>query len=306
MRYCYAIRRQPDYPRVTQTWSAEPADFTDALLGRIRDAGFEGLEIGAVTLDTADTAEGPGGAKGFAQRLRDFGVPCVAVRAGGSLIEAKSAGSNRDVLIRSIEHAAALGAPIVAGNLMAAQRHYRLPGDPWGRPSAQDASRDASIVRYERLADTFRAACDRAADDGIKIALELHQQSPVDNSWSASLIVDLVDRPNFGINPDLGNILWNYDVPEESAEDAVRALARKSVYWHCKNLFTVRHPEAERAVAWKVTLSEGEMDYRFLMSAMIEAGFDGYVAIEGGRAGDPFSIDARSLRYLRELEESVR
>jgi hypothetical protein len=66
------------------------------------------------------------------------------------------------------------------------------------------------------------------------VSLDLHQQSPADNSWSEKLIHDLVDRTNFGINADLGNILWNYDEPEETAEEAVDVIGPISVYWHYK------------------------------------------------------------------------
>ena len=48
------------------------------------------------------------------------------------------------------------------------------------------------------------------------------------------------------------------------------------------------------------------MDYRFLMTAMLSAGYDGFVAIEGGRVGDQFEMDTRSLKYMRRLEAEVR
>ena len=221
------------------------------------------------------------------------------------MLEAKTAALNRNVLDRSIAYATQIGAGVVTGNLMAPQRHYRGDGDPWGRPVAQDASRSARIAVYERLADDLRAASDTAADSGLTVSLELHQQSPVDNSWSAKVLCDLVDRPNFGINADLGNILWNYDVPEETPEQAVDVIAPLSVYWHCKNVVRVHHPENERAVAWKVSLPDGEMDYRYLMSAMLNANYSGYVAIEGGRMGDQWHIDTRSLTYLKSLETEL-
>jgi sugar phosphate isomerase/epimerase len=134
----------------------------------------------------------------------------------------------------------------------------------------------------------------------------MHHSSPVDNSWSARLLHELVDRPNFGINPDIGNVAWAYHEAEESPEDNVEALADISVYWHCKNVVRVNHPENERSIAWKVSLGDGEMDYRFLMTAMVAAGYDGYVVIEGGRVGDQFEMDTRSLHYMRKLESEVR
>ena len=299
MKYCYAARRHAAYPDVFMTWTASPSEYTDAFLQHCAGAGYDGLEIGASTFDVAMSDDELGQ---FNERLLGAEVPCVAIRAGGSLIEARTYRANIDVLWRSIDHANAIGASLVTGNLMADQRHYRLDGDPWGRPVAQDASRDASIYLYERLARDLRPICDKAAETGMIVSIELHQQSPMDTSWSALLLCELVDRPNFGINADLGNLVWNYDIPEETTEDAVRALASVSVYWHCKNLDVVAHPENERTVAWKTSLADGQMDYRFLMSVMVDAGYSGFVAIEGGRTNDQWYMDTRSLHHLRELE----
>ena len=69
------------------------------------------------------------------------------------------------------------------------------------------------------MAKIYQDACDSASDENIDISVEIHQNSPVDNSWSAMYLHELVNRENFGINPDLGNVLWNYDQPEESFEE---------------------------------------------------------------------------------------
>ena len=48
--------------------------------------------------------------------------------------------------------------------------------------------------------------------------------------------------------PDLGNIMWNYDVPEEDFDESISKMASISKYWHCKNLFRIYHPENNRSV----------------------------------------------------------
>jgi hydroxypyruvate isomerase len=65
------------------------------------------------------------------------------------------------------------------------------------------------------------------------------------------------------------------------------------------------HPENQRTVAWKVTLAQGEMNYRYLMSSMIGSGYTGYVAIEGGRIGDQWHVNTTSLAYLKSLEQEL-
>ncbi len=70
----------------------------------------------------------------------------------------------------------------------------------------------------------------------MKVTVEVHQYSIADNSWSALHLLDLVNSPHVLANPDLGNIFWTYDDPEETPEDSIVALAPRAGYWHCKNL----------------------------------------------------------------------
>ena len=84
--------------------------------------------------------------------------------------------------------------------------------------------------------------------------------------------MELIDSPNIFLNPDLGNIYWCYDIPEESTEDAIVALAPHSRYWHCKNLKRVYIPENEHSIFLRTALPDGDIDYRFAITAMKEAG----------------------------------
>ena len=174
-----------------------------------------------------------------------------------------------------------------------------------GEAVSQGSSRLATADDYLRNAKAIAAVADLAATHGIRLALEVHQQSMVDNSWSALHLLELVDRANFGINPDLGNIYWTYDVPEETNEEAIVALAPHSKYWHCKNLYRIHAPENERAYFILVPLPDGNIDYRFAISAMVEAGYDGYLAIEGANTGDQLHKDRRSLEYVSQILSEV-
>ena len=116
----------------------------------------------------------------------------------------------------------------------------------------------------------------------------------------------MVDRDNVSINPDLGNIYWLYDVPEETSESAIVALAPISgTYWHCKNLTRIHIPENRHSIFLQVPLRQGDIDYRFALAAMIDAGFDGTFALEGVRLGDPYEADGGSLAYIRKVAEEL-
>jgi sugar phosphate isomerase/epimerase len=71
------------------------------------------------------------------------------------------------------------------------------------------------------------------------------------------------------------------------------------VYWHCKNLLRIHIPELKRSFYQRVPLPDGDIDYRFAISAMHDAGYTGYLAVEGGNLGDQLSQDQRSLEYAR-------
>jgi sugar phosphate isomerase/epimerase len=106
-----------------------------------------------------------------------------------------------------------------------------------------------------------------------------------------------------GVNPDLGNILWHFEEPEETSEAAIVALAPKAKYWHCKNLKKVHYPQLQKAIYLRVPLDLGDIDYRFAVSAMLDAGYQGYMSIEGANTGDQLTQDIRSAKYAQELME---
>ena len=140
-----------------------------------------------------------------------------------------------------------------------------------------------------------------AREIGANITIEVHQHSIADNSWSTLHLLELTDSENVFANPDLGNVLWTYEEPEESAEDCITALAPHSKYWHCKSLQRVHVPELSHSYFIRTPLPDGDIDYRFALSAMVEAGYDGYFALEGTNTGDQLHKDKRSVDYIRGL-----
>jgi len=73
------------------------------------------------------------------------------------------------------------------------------------------------------------------------------------------------------------------------------------VYWHCKNLRRTHIPELDRSFFTRVPLPDGEIDYRFAIGAMLDADYQGYLAIEGAREGDALSLDRRGVEYVQTL-----
>ena len=301
MRFCYAHRRFTLYPQSVDSWNLSEGNYTDEFLTRTKTLGFDALEVGLEVLSQLGSEQK---VKDFASRLGDFGLKLGCVRSGGTLHDAQNGPQNRERLDEAIKYSGWADAEVVNGALSAPARHPGHPpgsiaGSQSGWPRSQDASLDTMLSVYDEIAKVFQVACEKASDVDTDVVVEVHQNSPVDNSWSALLLHEKVDRTNFGINPDIGNVLWTYDVPEENFDQAIDNIAPVAKYWHCKNLHRVYHPENNRSVFLRVPLPDGEIDYRYGISSMHNAGYEGYMAIEGASAGDQWHNDGKSIAYAR-------
>ena len=302
MKIAYAFRRSAFYPYVGDDWNLPGREVRKAWLQKVRAMGFDGIEI-------ANNAVGgpratPEQIRELRHELEDNGVPCVCVRGGGGMANPRTAAGSRKRIEEAIRFASQMGCKLV-NTTVGTPTIPTLPGSFVGEPVSQGSSRDAHESDYEVTAKEFREVARIAADHGVEISIEVHQHSIVDNSWSALHLLDLIDQPNVGVNPDLGNILWTYDVPEETSEQAIVALAPRAKYWHCKNLRRVYIPENKHTIFLRVPLPDGEIDYRFAISAMVAAGYQGYLAIEGLQLGDQIGGDGRSIDYVKQILSEV-
>ena len=293
MKIAYAFRRCASYP---YNGPGLPTDASDRrqFLAKVKEIGFDGIELPAMNLADAaiDTLRA---------ELEGAGVPCVAIRGGGGAAHPRVAAANKKRMEDAVHFAAKVGASVVNSTVTTPPREPGKKGTYRGESVSQGSSRYASEADYERTASAVTDVANIAAGLGVEISIEVHQNSIVDNSWSALHLLGLIDAPNVGINPDLGNIYWTYDIPEESCEDAIVALAPHVNYWHCKSLYRVHIPDLETAIYVQAPLPDGEIDYRFAIAALLDADYDGYLAIEGVRYGDGFHQDGRSVAYVKSV-----
>ncbi|MHB8647768.1 MAG: sugar phosphate isomerase/epimerase family protein [Thermomicrobiales bacterium] len=299
VKISYAPRRAAFYPYDGGTgWEVPPKEVRSEYLRAVRDRGFAGIEIGL--------GQGVGTSEDEIRALREdleaAGVPCTAVRGGGGFAHPGIATQNRQRVHDAIRMATWIGSNLINMTVVTPPTDpHGIGAQGTGERISQGASRTATEADYTITARYLQEAAALAADLGVEIAIEMHQRSIADNAWSCLHLLALVDRPNVGVNPDLGNLYWTYDEPEESLESCIVALAPHAKYWHCKSLARTVIPEHNRAYFRRVPLPEGEIDYRFAITAMAKAGYDGYLAIEGVPLGDQLYNDARSLAYCREI-----
>jgi len=167
-------------------------------------------------------------------------------------------------------------------------------------------SLDADEEHYERITEALALLADRAADSGMALSIELHEHTLVDISDALVKVLKMVDRPNVGANPDLGNWLAAFDAPQERWETVIANLKPYTNYWHVKNFSRVYLRGLKVGRTIEVPLLWGDIDHRRVMRMMLaEPAYDGYIAIEVERSGDPFALMEPSISYLREIVAEV-
>jgi sugar phosphate isomerase/epimerase len=297
VKLCYALRRGVFYPSQKDVFGEmPPREERRRYLPLVKSIGFDGVEVGVD--EQADATA----ARDLAAELSDQGLEITCVRAGGSLSHPLSAARARRRMEAAIRYASWTGASIVNTAIVSPATYPGGPGDERrGERVSQGASRTASATDFVSEAEQFRTWGKQAADVGVTIAIEVHQGSLADNSTATLHLLDLIDLPNVGANPDLGNIYWHYEHPDETSEAAILALAPRAVYWHCKNLRRTHIPDLQRSLFTRVPLPDGDIDYRFAIAAMLDAGYTGHLAVEGAQLGDQLTLDRRSAEYVREI-----
>ena len=304
MKLIYGIRSSMYYPfRGGEAGRClPPPGLRKAYLDRIKDMGCDGLELGVDALGGLDV--GKNEIQDLRKELEDAGLPCLAMRTKGGLHEPGIADQNRAYLDKGVQFAGWIGAEIVDLTVTAIPKGKRS-GFGQGEAGTTGSSRDAADEDYEVTAKGIAEAADAAAGLGVAISIEVHHASIVDNSSSAIRMLELVDRPNVGINPDVKNMVWAYDIPEEPWEDFMLALAPYSNYWHCKNIKRIHVPQLNYAVFIRVPLPDGEINYHFALAALIDAGYKGPLTIEGIQTGDQLYLDGLSAAYARSLIDEL-
>ncbi len=297
MRIAYAYRRSNMYPYQGEATSLPQGEARTRFLRRVNEIGFDGLELSLDALGGLEATRDQ--ITELRKELEDQGAPCAVVKGGGGLHDYRVASENRAKLEKAVEVAAWIGAETV--NTGAGGYTDPRLGPDRGGPVSHGSSAQATEEDFIRAAAGLREVGEMAGANGLNITIEVHQHSIADNSSSTLHILDLADSPYVFANPDLGNILWTYETPDETSEEAILALAPRSKYWHCKNLRRIHVPEVEHSYFVRVPLPDGDIDYRFAISAMADAGFDGYLAIEGATDGDQLYADRRSIGYVRSV-----
>ena len=301
MKFSYAFRNGDFYPFIGGDRELPSPKIRKPYLSKLSQIGFEGIEILFKFFDPNKSIED---IKLLRKDLEESNLPCVAINAGaGSVADPKLGSFNFGIIERSINLAQLLDAKLV--NIAETPvPNPNLAGAIGATLKSQGSSRLAKQDEFNKEARLLAKLADQAKLKGISLTIEIHQHSIADTSWSALRLLELIDRENVGINPDLGNIQQAYATPEEEFEDAIIAVAPHVNYWHCKNANRIPIPQLNETFNIRVPLPYGDINYRFAMTAIKQANYNGYVAIEG-IGGDSITKDTISLRYMQDLANDI-
>jgi len=145
----------------------------------------------------------------------------------------------------------------------------------------------------------LRAVSDMAHSEGITVVVERHAGSFADTTDRITELFARVERPELALNYQVLDSLPLEAAPAQ-ADDAAElvGLAR---YFHLKNYHT--GPDGRGPLLHGASLEDGVLDYRAILSAAFEAGYDGPLAIEF-LSREPIPIEdklARDVAYLRDM-----
>lgn len=177
--------------------------------------------------------------------------------------------------------------------------------------------RHATEADYENAAGYVQRAADIAAKYDRTIGIEIHTDRLVETADSTLKFVEMVDRENVGIIHDAGNM---YIVDTDFGRESIERLGDELVHVHVKDIarvdddsdpetFTKETKHGEEHFQFR-RLGEGETDHLPAFTALVEAGYDGYLTDEcdaptPGEDGD-IDLARHELEAMRELTEQAR
>jgi len=160
-----------------------------------------------------------------------------------------------------------------------------------------------------RIAEGMQEVADAAAERGMVVGVENHGRL-LGRIAQTARIVELVDRPNFGVNLDFTN--FNMVFGEDHLE-ATRKFAERVVHVHAKDFHLSQDPpdgEAWRqtpsgAYARRAVGGDGDMDWPEVFSILKAAGYDGTIALEVSDPDDIQGSVARGAANIRRIISEV-
>jgi sugar phosphate isomerase/epimerase len=238
------------------TWGM-PTVPLDMALRHLAQVGYDGVEITVIPgwiseLSTLDRGE----RRRIAQMARQYKLAIPAIAAHSSLVET-------DVGRHAVAMARLKGAIDLAVEWATDDQPPVIDTTAGGKPADWPEVVSLVVERTQEL-------CDYAQPRGVTIAIEPHVGSLLNTPQRTVELMQMVNRPNLGLNFDISH----FNVMGFSIEESVGLMAPHSVHTHIKDERGV-HPNFEFLIP-----GEGNFDYVKYLQAMQKAGYSGFISPE--------------------------
>ncbi|WP_249435972.1 sugar phosphate isomerase/epimerase [Paenibacillus sp. Marseille-Q4541] len=167
----------------------------------------------------------------------------------------------------------------------------------------------AEDQHYERAAHYLVRSSKEAAEHGVKLLLEIHNQTLVEDADSALRLLQLVGDAGIGFIHDAGNM---YIADVDYGKTSVSKLGSHLSHIHVKDEKRIEQAGAEGSFSnrtrhgmesfMQCRLGEGEVDHRPMLTAVQESGYSGWITLE---CAAPFPSEERLAYDLAEMKRQL-
>ncbi len=257
-------------------WTTHVTDEHLPLLGKLKKAGYDGVEIPVFEGDAAHF-------KSLSKELKNHGLGCTTV----TVVNEQANPISPDAAVReaaverlrwTVDMTASLGGEYVCG--------------PIHSPLAVFSGQGPTPDEKKRAADVLRKAAEYAKQAGVTLVVEYLNRFEcyfLTTAAEARALVKQVDHPNLRTMYDS----FHANIEEKNAANAIRSLADSMVHVHISE--NDRGTPGTGHVAWDETFK-----------TLREVNYDGWLTIEAfGRALPALAAATRVWRDLFPSAEEV-
>lgn len=149
------------------------------------------------------------------------------------------------------------------------------------------------------FADCMHKVLDQVGGLGVQMGIENHGQIGNKPEFLEAVIAE-VGSPLVGVTIDTANLYW-FGHPLSKVHEIIKRLAPHVKHTHMKNInYPADKREIQREIGWEYgtyasSLREGDIDLKWLVGTLREAGYDGDLCIEDESMGPRSEQEERDV-----------
>ncbi|HEV2494071.1 MAG TPA: sugar phosphate isomerase/epimerase family protein [Terriglobia bacterium] len=241
----------------TMVWTTRVTEHHWPLLSRIKDWGFDGVELFLSPDEPADLPT----ARRMLDDLKLGRTTCSVLPRDANPVspQAEVRARGTDFLKRCVDRTAELGANLICGPL------YAGLGVMTGKRRTEE--------EWKRAVDHLQAAADHAQQLGVMLCIEPLNRFEtyfLNTQKDAARLVQAVGAPNVKVHFDT----FHANIEERHPVESLRAIAKELGHVHIS--------ENDRGIP-----GTGHNDWRGILSALQDVGYDGWLTIESFAQPEP-------------------